>query len=337
MDFELLHVVFNVSTVIAFICVFILFLIYQRVGGNVLLRSCSAMLLIMLTVILIGSAIYENDMSMRGRVYCKSQAVMLNYCHISVHGLIACMMFDAWSHVSNWWPRKQKLSPAGKLKRSFSPSYIFCSFILPLIPTIVLITFASVPPSSESPSDDLIVENTYYCYINIHTKNVYHPYLINLGWIILYSGVGIFCSVYLLIKTILTRQKSKKSGRTTHLTMLSIFRVAIATLIYILITLAAVLPLYLVTCPSSSELSKVVINNSTKSPYLNPNLCRDKSFAFGNKLSFWEYMRCPRWYRDFLPCIIGIGFFFMYGFGKHAKKAYVDFYRRYIKCKLGLN
>lgn len=318
------QIIFNVFTVVAFLLVFLILLIYQRAGGNVLLRSCSAMLLVMLGLILIGSAVYENDMSTRGQSYCKCQAVMLNYCHISVHGLIACMMFDAWSHVSNWRPRKQKLEPVGK-RRAFSPGYIFCSFVLPLVPTVILIIFIFIS-KDESP----IQEHTYYCHVNIYGTNAL-PYVINLLWIMLYSLVGISCSVYLLVKTIWTRHKSMRSGRTTHLTILSIVRVAIATVSYILITIMAIAPVYTVTCPTLTNYTSR-LNDLAKNPYQNPNLCFDMDSNHINGLLYWAFMRCPKWYRDLLPCCIGIGFFLMYGFGKHAKKAYVDIYHRCRDC-----
>lgn len=325
MSFTLTHIVFNILSVVSFLCVFLLFLIYQRVGGNVLLRSCSIMILFMLTAVLVGSAVFDNDMVTNGKEYCKYQAFILNYCIVSVHGLIACMMFDAWSHVSNWRPRKQKIEPAGK-RRIFSPGYIFCSFILPLVPTVVLIIITSAL-YKDSPEAGLIQEHTYYCYIN--TNNAFH-FLTHTGWIMLYSCVGIFCSIYLLLKTIWTRQKSKKSGRTTHLTLLSIVRVAIATIIYITITMSTILPIFVDICPHKagypSKLSEI-----TKNPFQNPNLCQI-SFPFGNELAYWAHIRCPKAYREFLPCLIGIGFFLMYGFGKHAKKAYIDIYRRCRDC-----
>lgn len=324
MSFTLIHVVFNILSVVSFLCVFLLFLIYQRVGGNVLLRSCSVMILLMLTAVLIGSAVFNNDMAADGKEYCRYQAFILNYCVISVHGLIACMMFDAWSHVSNWRPRKQKIGQIGR-RRAFSPGYIFCSFILPLVPTIILIIITTAL-YKENPEDGLIQENTYYCYIS--TNNTFH-FLTHTGWIMLYSLIGIFCSVYLLLKTVSTRQKSKKSGRTTHLTLLSIVRVAAATLIYLTITFATIIPIFTDPCPLKSDSPK--LSNLTKNPFQNPNLCQGHH-TFGDERIYWAYLRCPKLHREFLPCLIGMGFFFMYGFGKHAKKAYIDIYRRCRDC-----
>lgn len=127
------------------------------------------------------------------------------------------------------------------------------------------------------------------------------------------------------------REKSIKKGRTTHLTWYSIVRVSISTLVYIMVSLSSYLPALIIQ-PNDPlfpyEHNNVTLNMDITSPYLNTMLC-DATYH-DQRLGYYSSMRCPT-ATSFLPCVVGIGFFIMYGFGKHARRTYAVTYDKLVR------
>lgn len=125
------------------------------------------------------------------------------------------------------------------------------------------------------------------------------------------------------------REKSLRRGRTTHLTRLSVVRVALATFIYSTFALASFLPTLLFIdekwpAADTWSMAELIVG----SPREDPLLCSSPVRLNDTRAVFYAYQRCPT-VSSYIPCSIGIGFFLMYGFGKHARKSYIEFYKRW--------
>lgn len=181
---------FNSLLVISIISVLLLLLIYIRVGRNSLLLFCSLVLLVMFGVMLAGS--FQLDLS-RSERFCYCQGVILNYCFIAIHALIACMMYDAWKHVSNWRPRRPSTTLDKEKKRCCSPGYWIISFGLPVVPTLILIIllYQSTQVPGSRIESKLVQPQAFFCYIS---GDLIYKISTSTGWFMLFSIPGIFFS-----------------------------------------------------------------------------------------------------------------------------------------------
>ncbi len=127
------------------------------------------------------------------------------------------------------------------------------------------------------------------------------------------------------------RERSIRKGRATHLTRYSIVRVAIATFVYSIMCFSSYLPtlIFFSSQPSyPTEHTWPILNMDAASPYYNTIICSNR-FA-DSRLFYFGSIRCPN-VASFLPSLVGIAFFVMYGFGKHARRTYTRFFET-LKC-----
>ena len=332
--------IFNLLCCLSFIAVFIVFLVYIRAEKkNHLLIVSACVVLLILALLLVGSILFIPRIDAHSD-FCHCQGIMLNYFFICIHALICCLMFDTWSRIARWRPRIFAMqSPANaqvaasfverfKLQiKSYYFLYYVVSFIVPIIPTLVLVYYDR--------QDNIIQPKAFYCYIH---GQFLIKFFTSTVFFMLFSVIGMSFAVFVFFKTIWMRQRSLRKGRTTHLSRFSVFRIGASTFLYTMFALSSFLPSMLYF---RSDLDPAVflrdaalypsnfqLNDYSKSPFTNPDLCY--SFITDKRFFYYADQRCPS-FSSFIPSVLGIVFFCMYGFGKYMRKSFSAFYRR-MQC-----
>lgn len=109
---------------------------YQKSGQNILLRSLCVVLVITFSLIEAGPIVYGKEPYYYDSFsdFCVAQAILLNYCFVSIQAHSACMMINNCLLAMGW--------KFGRWDMMIDRTIIFLliSYVLPLIPLIMLAT-----------------------------------------------------------------------------------------------------------------------------------------------------------------------------------------------------
>jgi hypothetical protein len=132
--YGLLFYGFHISVWIAAVLVTFLLVTYQRSGQNLLLRSLCGVVLVAFLMIELGPLIFGSDPDLDDsfRDFSVVQAIVLNYCFVSVQAHSSCMMINNCLLAMGW--------KFGRWDLIIDSTIIFIaiSTVVPLLPTCIL-------------------------------------------------------------------------------------------------------------------------------------------------------------------------------------------------------
>ncbi|KAM0681867.1 hypothetical protein MDAP_002832 [Mitosporidium daphniae] len=221
--------------------------------------------------------------------------------------------------------------------------YLFISFLIPAFPTVLLVFFIL---GWGCHMKTIVQPFSCFCYIS---GTFWVKFFTFIGWCLAFSIPGLGFAFHLLYKMLFLREQSIQLGRTTYLTKVSISKIALSTFIYFLCVFSNLIP-HIFFFPNDPEFPLntsllPTLSLSDMNPYANKYLCwwitpcsfkdiqnptqmrqmfinSELSFFQDPRLAYYAYMRCPT-ISSLLPSLLGIVFFLMFGFGKHALSFYL--------------
>jgi hypothetical protein len=122
-----------------------------------------------------------------------------------------------------------------------------------------------------------------------------------------------------MYKTIQLRKQTLEMSSYTQISRFQVFRLFVAMSIYVAISLGSAIPLILMNTEEYKHPENFLGSAALKSPWSNPSLCcpsRDED----ERLLYFSRIRCPGW-MSFLPPLMALGVFLMYGFGTPVRAA----------------
>jgi hypothetical protein len=265
------YVLLTVSTVLTAF----LLILYVRQSQNLILQSCCIVVLVnsaLLYLKLFASAFISWEMYWLKVV----QAFGLNFCMIAIQSHMTAMMFNSCAQALRWtrFQASRRKNPTGVLL------YLTLSYLAAFIPTIMVIVFDAAGYSR------FLLSSTFF---SVLTEPALGTHLAAA----LVSIPGMICALILLHRTSRLREMTLLLSRHSGISPFYLFRINLATFLYILIGMASFAP------------SIVSERDSTQF------------------LSHAE--RRPR-YDDFIPSLIGTMLFIIFGFGSPARKSYREMF-----------
>lgn len=243
--------------------------------------------------------------------FCIVQSILLNYIFIVIQAQMSFMMLNNCCVALRW-----KLF--GDLEKRVDRISILLvlSFGLPLVPTtlIALNALGSEGSLDINQTNSVIIQpSPFFSIISGHKI-----FWITTLWHLLFVAIGCTSAIYLLYRAIKSRRALLAAGP-SQMTINNILRLTMATLIYICLTVGSVTLLLQTKLRIPPNSIPMDLEMHLRSPWTNPDLCYDEPLEDANKYFYWT--RCPT-LKSFFPIIVGIGLFFMYGFGSPARLVY---------------
>lgn len=302
LDFRISLGIFQGLNLVSLLLVIFLFVIYAYGRRNRLLRSGCLMCAAVSLCLLVNWIRFDTHVF--GGAECTLQAVVLNYAYVSLHGHFCFFMVNSCFSALNW-------SFLGSKRPELRTTlFIIAAWLIPLLPTAFAVwrfLGTNRPP--------IILARPFYCAIKSPSWPLFR------SWFFCFSGPGLFCSFYLLFRTWRYRQTTLHLSKTTQIDKSELFRLLLAISLYLLLIALSVGS----SSRWSSEKLAVKVGRFNiadwENPYRTPQYCitcdpsREYSCA----------VLCPT-LKSYLPVIVGLFLFAMYGFGSVAR----CFYRRIL-------
>ena len=297
LDFRISFGIFHALNLISFLLVSFLFIIYWMGSRNLLLRS-GCILCFGISLLLMGNWM-RGGAHVHGGPLCDLQAVVLNYAYVALHGHFCFFMVNSCFSALNW--------PFFGSKRPELRTLLFiiAAWMIPVLPTSFAIwrfLDATRPP--------IILARPFYCSIKSPSWPLFR------FWFFAYSGPGLFFSFYLLYRTWRYRQNTLNLSKTTQIDKSELFRLVLAILLYL-----ALIGMSLGGSARRGDKLPVRAANFSiaprKNPYLHPEYC----LSCDPRTEYSCAVLCPS-AKSYLPVIVGLCLFAMYGFGAVARKFY---------------
>jgi len=105
----------------------------------------------------------------------------------------------------------------------------------------------------------------------------------------------------------------------TQISRVQVFRLFVAMIIYVFISLGSAIPLLLMDPELYKQPENFLGSPALKSPWSNGRLCCPSPDE-DERLLYFSRVRCPG-FMSFLPPLMGLGVFMMYGFGTPVRAA----------------
>lgn len=304
LEFYVFCFLLGLSTVL----VAVLFLTYHHQRTNLLLRSCSCIIFTINLLIGIGLIYSSGEFSGRENL-CFIQAIILNYCYLSVQ-----------THCSSLMVNNLLIALRFRFFKSDSPfarswMLILFSHIVPLLPTLFLGVMHSAWDFARLAGDGHVYPGAFFC-----TLDDPIGYL-TAWWHIGASLPGILAAWFLLYKIsgsrhALTPNTISQFGRWGFL------RLTLNIALYTSMAVIAWIPPS-VDAPPRLHTENPPPNISIVSPWIRPAFCTASSDNVF--LQYEQRIRCPR-LSTFIPPAIGIALFLIYGFSASARETYKRFW-----------
>lgn len=303
LDFRISVGIFQGLNLVSLCLVIFLFVIYAYGRRNRLLRSGCLMCVAVSLCFLVNWIRFDTHVF--GGPECNLQAVVLNYAYVSLHGHFCFFMVNSCFSALNW-------SFLGSKRPEMRTTlFIIAAWLIPLLPTAFAVwRFLGTdrPP--------IVLARPFYCAIKSPSWPLFRM------WFFGFSGPGLFCSFYLLFRTWRYRQNTLHLSKTTQIDKSELFRLLLAISLYLLLIALSV--------GSSSRWSskKLVVKAARfniadwENPYRSPKYC----ITCDPTREYACAVLCPT-LKSYLPVIVGLSLFAMYGFGSVAR----SFYRRLFR------
>lgn len=283
----------------------ILLVSYQRQGQNLLLRSCCFALFLLYGSILVGHIGWEALTLRDDEAFCETQAIILNYVYICIHAH-ACFMMLSNCYVAMGW--KLRIFEKHVDRES---TLVLMSYAVPML---YIAAFAFI--RANHPHEVVVRNGLFYCSLS-------QPrWTLTIFWFMLYAVPGSILAVYLLVKTWKARQRTLAFGNATQLTLPYLLRLTTSTLVYIVVAWGSFLPLTIYSILTWNGPPASSIGREFELP--------DATVISGPSQGFAQSMAALLTY---LPAILGIALFLMYGFGTHARASYKYFADKLLQCR----
>ncbi len=298
LDFRISFGIFHGLNVVSLLLVSFLFVIYWMGRRNLLLRS--GCVLCFGTSLMLMWNWSQGDAHTRGGPFCNLQAVILNYAYVALHGHFCFFMVNSCFSALNWSFFGSKRPELRTLV------FIVAAWMIPMLPTSFAIWrfYSSRPP--------IILARPFYCSVKSPSWPLFRI------WFFLYSGPGLFFSFYLLYRTWRYRQTTLHLSKTTQIDKSELFRLILAIALYL-----ALIGMSLGGRAGGDQKVRIRAPNFTipapNNPYRSPEYC----IRCDPRTEYACAVLCPS-AKSYLPAIVGLCLFAMYGFGAVARK----FYRR---------
>lgn len=300
LDFRLSFGLFHGLNLVSLSLVSFLFVIYWMGRRNMLLRSGCILCIGISTVLLWNWT--RGGAHVTGGPFCHLQAVMLNYAYVALHGHFCFFMVNSCFSALNW-PFLGSRRP--ELRTTL---FILAAWLIPMLPT----GFA-VWRYLDGTRSPIILARPFYCSVKSPSWPLFR------GWFFLFSGPGLFFSFYLLYRTWRYRRNTLHLSKTTHIDASELFRLVLTILLYLVLIGLSLGGSHLRRGLKLHVKTALFNVPSTQNPYLNPHYC----VSCDPRTEYACAVLCPT-AKSFLPVVVGVCLFAMYGFGAVARK----FYRR---------
>jgi hypothetical protein len=302
LDFRISFGIFHALNIFSLLLVAFLFLIYWMGRRNLLLRS--GCVLCFSTSLMLIINWWRGDAHVQGGPLCDLQAVILNYSYVALHGhfcffmVNSCFSALSWSFFGSKRPELRTLL------------FIIVAWTIPVLPSSFAIwrfLDGTRPP--------IVLARPFYCSIKSPSWPLFR------FWFFVYSGPGLFFSFYLLWRTWRYRQNTLNVSKTTQIDKSELFRLVLAIVLYL-----ALIGLSLGGSTRRGQKLNIKAAKfnlpSDLNPYRTPNYC----ITCDPRTEYSCAVLCPS-AKSYLPVIVGLCLFAMYGFGAVARK----FYRRFSR------
>jgi hypothetical protein len=123
-----------------------------------------------------------------------------------------------------------------------------------------------------------------------------------------------------MYKTINLRSQTLEMTSYSQISRMQVFRLFVAMIIYVFISLGSAIPLLIIDPDRYQHPDNYLGSSALKSPWTNIKLCcpyQDED----ERLLYFSRVRCPGT-MSFLPALMGLGVFLMYGFGTPMRHAF---------------
>lgn len=304
LEFYVFCFLLGLSTVL----VTILFSIYHHQRMNLLLRSCSC---IIFTInLLIGTGlIYSGGEFSERENFCFVQAVILNYCYLSVQ-----------THCSSLMVNNLLIALRLRFFRADSPfartwMLILLSHAIPLLPTLFLGSMHPTWDAAEPAGDGHVYPGAFFCTIDDPVG------YLTAWWHFGVSLPGIFAAWFLLYK-IGSSRHTLAPKTVSQFGRWGFMRLALNIALYTGMAIIPWIPSS-VDAPPRLRAERPPLNPSIVSPWIQPLFCAISSDNVA--LRYEQRIRCPR-LSTFIPPLIGIVLFLIYGFSASARETYKLFW-----------
>lgn len=290
-NFKITYAAFHVGNLISTILVMILMVMYQVSNRNRLLRSTCILCFAVSLALFINFC--RGDAHIFGGPDCQLQALVLNYFYVSLHAHFCFFMVNSCFAALNWSFFGTK-SPEMR-----TTVFIVAAWLIPMLPTVYAVwRFLT----DRKPT---VLARHFYCAISSPSWPIFR------FWFFAFSAPGLFFSFYLLFCTWRYRQMAVRLSKTTQIDKSELFRLFLAIFLYIVL-----ISLSLARSGTSENLRANYLVPDFKNPFKHPDICRvcDRKDYFCSRL-------CPAM-KSYLPVMVGIILFAMYGFGAVASKCY---------------
>ena len=209
----------------------LIFKIFHVMRQNFLIRTSSVICFIISVVMFIKWPL--DSLNIRNEVFCSVQALILNYCFISVHAHFCFVMWNNLVAAMGWKIIGIK-DPNALVGLMF-----FVSIAIPVVPTIIILAMSLDPKFLIKKSEIEVTENifdqkAFFCVIN---EPAWLGYRL---WFILFSGPGIAAACFLFYKTIESRQKMLQYSNTSQFGKMQLARMFVAILTYLFVAVLSV-------------------------------------------------------------------------------------------------
>ncbi len=122
-----------------------------------------------------------------------------------------------------------------------------------------------------------------------------------------------------MFKTISLRSQTLQMTSYTQISRFQVFRLFTAMVIYVFFSLGSAVPLLLLESGNWIQPENYLASSALKSPFKNYSLCCGPE-PIDARLRYFRRARCPG-IMSFLPPLMGLGIFLMYGFGTPVRSA----------------
>lgn len=297
------YLFYALLTTSTLLCI-MLFAIYSRYRPNILIKTCCGVVITLNMILFCGEALYGSRLQGHDD-FCFAQAVLANYCYISIHAHVASLMINNCIVALN-----------SRYDFGFARNWISLTicFVVPLLPTI-FIALELHNTSIGKYVEIGVYPLAFYCAIDDPRGAV------SSLWFVVFAVPGIIAACYVLLRVFNSRKLMlQKAG--SQFNRNDIARLFFSVLIYVVFSIFTFRPLT-VNAPRNYSVSDLPAPSDVKSPWEDPAFCYMVSSNIF--INYEKRLRCPA-VATFIPCLIGIVLFIMYGFSSTAKRFYSDTY-----------
>ncbi len=303
-------IVFFVLLCISLLATIVLFYVYSGQRKHSPIRFCCATLLSIQCVILCSTLFLKHDVLPRDDFFCRSQAVFLFCCYLSLQVFLSIIMYNYCLLSFNW-----QVPILDNYFDRYS-ALVLLGICLPALPLAILLYRVR----AASCAGAYFFKGVYFCYVK-------PSFMLTGFWLVLFSSPGLYFSWYFLYRMWRKRQLNVATGSASQVTMHFLVRITLTMFTYYVLTFASYIPLLVMSLfDLDEEPPNVYVDPIYLSPFTNPkDMCKD-DFTDGTGLTnaaikYSAHMLCPN-FLTFLPAILGIAFFALCGLSTPAMLAY---------------